>query len=241
MMTAEPDYRWDGDRWWRWSKGRWSTVSAADPQPRLVDVGPVPDHADSQVVSSWMRFRGSTKRALRLLPEVLAVDESTEFVLAADHQGTAGILVLTSDRLLFLSNSRNPGIDFEAAAPEVRSATVVAGRLRHPITVRTARTVGEFRCVDAAAATALVGLLTLRSGGHVLTTVAPGGDVLHRPVRRNREAETPPPGEVETDTPNHSSEPDAVAALQNLTRMFELGLVSQAEFDAKRAEIIDRL
>lgn len=215
MMTAEPDYRWDGDRWWRWSQGRWAPVSAADPQPRLVDLRLAADHAEVDLVSSWMRYRGGTKRALRALPAVLGVEERVEFILAADHDGHPGLLVLTSARLLFLSNARSPALEFSSDVGAVVGAAAAAGGRRRPVTVQLREAVVEFVCVDGAAAAALAGLLTLRSTGQLLTTAAPGGPVI--------------------------AGQDAVAALSDLTRMFELGLVTSDEFETKRTEILKRL
>lgn len=108
MMTAEPDYRWDGDRWWRWASGRWGPVSPADPQPRLAEVRTVPNRSDAELVASWMRFRGGTKKALRSLPSLLTSDEAVEFILAVELGDNQGILVLTSARLFFATNVRSP-------------------------------------------------------------------------------------------------------------------------------------
>ena len=241
MMTAEPDYRWDGDRWWRWASGRWGPVSPADPQPRLAEVRTAPNRSDAELVASWMRFRGGTKKALRSLPSLLTSDEAVEFILAVELGDNQGILVLTSARLFFATNVRSPQIEFNAACEDVLDASVAAGRLRHPVTVHVRQSVARFSCVDAAAAEALVGLLTLRAAGLVLTTMAPGGAVISGHLPRNRVSGTSVPIEDEATAPVHATGQDSVGALADLTRMLELGLISQEEFAAKKAEILDRL
>lgn len=223
MISADPSYRWDGQQWWHWTGERWVPAPDADParapEPRT---NRSEDRADLRTAADAMRFRGKSSRALKQLPHTLGSGEVVEFILAADTAGQSGILALTSSRLTFISNQRPPTTLVDIDLTEISGGLVEAGRMRHSIIISTGSDPVSFDAVDRSAAEALVGLIRARLAGHPLSCVGPAS-ASARPAQS-----TVSPG-------------DPLEAMAKLNRMLELDLISQQEFDRKKAQILDRL
>ncbi len=191
-----------------------------------------------------MRFRGKTSRALKHLPSTVAADEVVEFILAAELGGHPGVLVLTSDRLLFIGNARTDWTLRSVSVGQINGALVDRGTMRHTLTVTMAEGALIVTTVDRPAADAFAGLLHVRLAGRVLSCVGPAPRAAPAPAPPNPPAAQVSPASAETPveapTANNPSV-DAVTAMAQLRKMLDLGLITPSEFERKKAEILDRL
>lgn len=191
-----------------------------------------------------MRFRGKTSRALKHLPGAIAQDEVVEFILAAEMGGDPGVLVLTSDRLLFIGNARTDWALRSASVGQITGALVERGTMRHTVTVALDDGALILTTVDRPAADAFAGLLHVRLAGHVLSCVGPAPRAAPAPApatpaitQSGRDAAETPADPATAPNPGV----DAVTAMAQLRKLLDLGLITESEFERKKAEILDRL
>jgi hypothetical protein len=147
------------------------------------------------------------------VPAYLRDDETVRFLVLGTHERGGGVLVLTDERLLFfLRRVTKPSLDLPLG--RIESLTTSSGLSTGELALR----VGE----DVIAISRIV-----------------KGDVepLAHAIRQARE--------VVPDEPTRSPEPSGVVdpfeAMAKLSALRDSGVLTEAEFVAKKQELLDRL
>ena len=148
------------------------------------------------------------------VPTYLRGDETVRFVVLGTHERGGGVLVLTDARLLFfLRRVMKPSLDL--ALGRIESITTSSGLSTGEVAMR----VGE----DVVAVSRIV-----------------KGDVepLAHAIRQAREAAPDEP----TPEPTGLAAPvDPFEAMERLSALRDRGVLTEAEFAAKKQELLDRL
>jgi hypothetical protein len=148
------------------------------------------------------------------VPTYLHGDETVRFLTLGTHERGGGVLVLTDQRLLFfLSRVMKPSLDLPL------------GRI-DSLTTSSGMSTGE---------------LALRVGADVVAVSRiVKGDVepLAHAVRRAREAA---PAEPSPEPGGPDGSVDPFEAMAKLSALRDRGVLTEAEFAAKKQELLDRL
>lgn len=160
-----------------------------------------------------MTVKVGGKREVRKLPENLHDGEHVEMITTGTYSGGNGIVVLTDRRLFFLKDGMVSKRSEDFPLSKLSSVQWSTGMLMGKITVFASGNAAEITNVA-------------KKDGKAITDAI--RERLHTPAEP---AAAPVPAAVD----------DPAAQLRKLAELRDAGLLSDDEFEAKRAAIIDRL
>lgn len=164
-------------------------------------------------------------RELKKLVDHLWEDERVEALVTGIYGGGMGLLTLTNRRLLFTKDGRLSSTNEDFPLERVSSVQWSSGMTSGKISIFTSGNKAEVTSVDKAGGKSLV--------DHVRDRIAAGGT----PAPKR---EVPP---VTQDSPSTSGSgsDDTAAQLRRLAELHSDGILTDDEFAAKKAQILDRM
>lgn len=173
-----------------------------------------PLRADIEAAKSRMSIRIGSNREIKHLAEYLRAGERVDEMAAGFYGKGHGLLVLTDLRVLFVLHGILTQQTEDFPIDKISSIQWSAGPITGVVTIFTSGNKAEIRNVEKNAGRTIVDKVRTRTS-HRDTAPAPA---------------TAPP-----------ASPDVVDQIRRLGELRDAGVVTVAEFDAKKAELLGRL
>ena len=173
------------------------------------------DRPDIVAAAARMGWRMGGKRELKQLAGHLYEGETVRFIAQGTYQDDQGIVVLTDGRLLFLFHGvmRQAKEDFPL-------------RLISSVQTESGMVTGELRITVSGASSSISGI--------VKSDLQPLADAL----RQGMSAQQAAPAQPQASAP---APPDVTDQIRKLAELHAAGVLTDEEFNAKKAELLDRL
>ena len=171
------------------------------------------ERPDITTAKDKMRFKLGGGREVKKLPEHLWEGETVERMTAGRYGNGTGLIILTDRRLLFLKDGRLSKKSEDFPLGKVSSISWSSGIALGSITIFVSGTKAEIKNVNKGDGKEMVDLIRGRLS-------------------------SPAPDTSETDAP---AQPDAMTQLKQLGEMRDSGMITEEEFEAKKAEILGRM
>lgn len=208
---------------------RWKVDALGDKHFDILDdiaaklpVGVLDDQGIAAAVADLGLHRIFGRKEIRHLHNVLHVDEDVVALGTGQYGAKLGIVALTSDRLFFFEKSllSLESLD-EFPLASVASLTVQKSRTGETLTVHSSGNTVEIRNMGHGHADAVVrGLREARAAA--------------------RPAAPPAPATAAAPAPATAAD-DPVAQIERLAGLRDRGLISEAEYEQKKADLLGRL
>ncbi|WP_182346472.1 PH domain-containing protein [Tomitella gaofuii] len=166
-----------------------------------------------------MPMKVGSKKELRKLPELLWENEQVVALLAGAYGKGQGLLVLTDRRIVFTFEGIVSSSSEDFPFAKTSSVQWNSGMLLGTITIFASGNKAEFKNVD-------------KQNGRLFVDLA--RDRISAPSQAAPRAEAP-------GAPATEGAPDHMAALKQLGELHDAGVLTDEEFAAKKAEILQRL
>lgn len=178
-----------------------------------------PLRPDIQAASDLMQSKIGAKREIKKLVEYLWEDERVYLMASGQYGPGTGLVVLTSRRLLFVKDGMMSKVTEDFPLDKISSAQWSSGMLFGSLIVFASGNKAEIKQLDKKDGKALADALRERLAS------GPPAQAQAAPVSAG-----PPAGGG-----------DVMAQLQQLGQLRDAGIVTQEEFEAKKAELLRRI
>lgn len=176
--------------------------------------------ADIVAARTRMNSKFGAGRELKKLAEHLWHDEEVREMTAGTYGGGQGLVVLTDRRLMFIKEGVMKRTSEDFPLDKLSSAQWSSGMLLGKITVFASGNKAEIEQVNKTDGKRIVDILRARLSGP-----------------QSQPAPPPPPTPL-LDTPGST---DPIDQIRKLAELRDAGILSNEEFEAKKAEILSRM
>ena len=165
-----------------------------------------------------LTHRMGLRKELKTLIEVLQPDEDLIAMAAGEYEGKQGLVVASNTRLFFYQRGMTGGKQEDFLYPKISSVQNDSGMMTGKLKIVTTGAAAEIKIYDKKRAQEL-------------------GDLVRSKLQESHAA--PPPLSAAPSTPVEST--SLVERLARLDGLRDAGVITQAEFDERRAAIIAEL
>ncbi len=172
---------------------------------------------DIEAAMSKMSYKMGSKRETKKLPEHLWEGERVDMITGGAYGPGTGIVVLTDRRLLFLKDGRLSKTSEDFPLSKISSVQCSTGMMLGKITVFASGNKAEISNVQ-------------KLDGKAITDAV-----------RSRLADPQPLAAQQSASPPPVVEPDVYAQLTKLGELRDAGVLTDDEFQTKKADLLGRL
>ena len=227
--TEDPSMHWDGTRWLRWDGSQWTDATTGDAigsaqtdqselAPEAVGGQPATyGRADVDAAAERMGFKLGSKREIKKLVEHLWDGETVEFLASGTYGGGGGLLALTDRRLIFLRDAWTSKVVEDFPIDKISSVQWKSGMLTGSVLIFVSGNKSEIGNVQKDAGKALT--------DSVRSKIA-GLNQMSAPTAAAAAA---------------AQDVDPMEQITKLGALRDAGLLTDEEFTAKKAELLDRM
>lgn len=169
---------------------------------------------DIQAAADRMGSRFGARREIRRLTGYLWEDETVEYLAGGSYGGGLGLVALTDRRLLFVRDGWVNKASEDFPIEKISSVQWRSGFSQGVLTVFASGNKAEIKQIFNA------------DGGRI-------ADVIRHRIAPGQQSTAPTPASVESDDP--------MAKLRQLGELRDAGVITPAEFEAKKAELLRRI
>jgi hypothetical protein len=179
-----------------------------------------------------MTSKMGSKREIRKLVEHLGESETVDRMTSGTYGNGTGLIVLTDRRLFFLKDGWVSQTSEDFPLERISSIQWTSGVLLGAVIVFVSGNKAEIKNVQKVDGKEMVDLIRARLSGQTGPPQPGQGGQTAPPQARHRQAPGPPP----------AANPDAVFhQLRQLGELRDAGVVTPAEFETKKAELLARI
>ena len=184
-----------------------------------------PDIAEA---AGRMDTQMGAKREIRSLETQLWEGEQVQHLASGLYAGGTGLVALTDRRLLFYMDGRMKKASEDFPLEKISSVQWTSGMMLGSLTIFASGNKAEITNMS-------------KVGGKLIADIIRNRLTLHPPAPAAQPPAAPPvPAPVQTLAPA-SGEGDVFEALEKLGKLRDAGIVTAAEFEAKKAELLARI
>lgn len=195
----------------------------------------IPLRPDIKAAADRMDTKFGAKREIQHLTQYLWEGERVEYMVAGTYGPGNGLLVLTDRRLLFVVHGMVKQATEDFPLEKVSSVQWTSGMLSGTLTIYASGNKAEIKNVSKNGGKALADIIRARlSSRHSTPAPAPTPPPAAPPAPP---ASAAPAG----DGPLFTTKEEVFAALKQLAELHQAGVLSDEEFNTKKAELLSRI